>query len=243
MTFLSLSFFLFFLCLVSFFFLLPAIPHRGLSSCNVACASCCRKIQILSRIRKNIPRSHRSRVGRPFVASPLSLTPFSPPPSLYPLYLSAFPRYWDPHSAGFRQARLPLSALTVPLGSSPLTNPEEWRDSWRAFPSAPRRDQCVMQVVTKKKIGWKRNPYPRRKTEVRRTVGKSRLTIRGNSLRLSVLRRLSLRRPSASRIFNGKIMRGIYSREFPSLLAGASCHGADTARERRRRRLETNVLI
>lgn len=63
---------------------------------------------------------------------------------------------------------MPLSALTVPLGSSPLTDAEEWKDSWRAFPPAPRRDQCVMQVVTKKKIGWKRNPYPCRKTEVRR---------------------------------------------------------------------------
>ena len=90
---------------------------------------------------------------------------------------------------------MPLSALTVPLGSSPLPNPR-MEDPWRTFPSAPQRDQCVMQVVTKKKIGWKRNPYPRQKTEARR-LGKSHLTIRGNSLRLSVLRRLCLRLLSA----------------------------------------------
>jgi len=47
-------------------------------------------------------------------------------------------------------------------------------------------------------------------------VGKSRLTIRGNSLRLPVLLP-SFPPPPVRRIFNGKIMRGIYSRELPSL--------------------------
>lgn len=110
-----------------FFFLLPvAIPYRGLSLRNVAFASCSRKIQILSRVCKNIPRSRRSRVSRPFVAFFLSLLLYlSLSPSLalaLSFYLSAFPRYWDA-SAGFRQARMPLSALTVPLGSSPFPNP------------------------------------------------------------------------------------------------------------------------
>lgn len=138
----DISLFIHSLPFVSFFFLLPvAIPYRGLSSRNVAFASCSRKIQILSRVCKNIPRSRRSAF--------CGFLPFSLIPYLslsLSLYLSAFPRYWDAHSAGFRQAKMPLSALTVPLGSSPFPKPG-MEDSWRArFPPAPRRDQCVMQV-------------------------------------------------------------------------------------------------
>jgi len=134
-----------------FIFLLPvAIPYRGLSLRNVAFASCCRKIQILSRVCKNIPRSRRSAFyGFLFLSFSLS---FSRALALS-FYLSAFPRYWDAHSTGFRQAKIPLFALTVPLGSSLFSNPGT-ENPWRAFP--PRRDQCVMQLVTKKKIGWKR---------------------------------------------------------------------------------------
>jgi hypothetical protein len=192
-----------------FFFLLPvAIPYRGLSLRNVALASCCRKIQILSRVCKNIPRSRRSRSAFcGFLSLSLVL--------VLALYLSAFPRYWDrAHSAGFRQARMPLSALTVPLGSSPFPNPG-MEDPWRAFPPAPRRDQCVMQVVTKKKIGWKRNPYPRRKTEVRRRwkePSNDKRKLATSFCPPTLFPPL----PPARRIFNGKIMRGICSREFPS---------------------------
>lgn len=92
---------------------------------NVAFASCSRKIQILSRVCKNIPRSRRSRVSRPFVAFFLSLLLYLSLLLSLSLYLSIFLLFRDigTHSAGFRQARMPLSALTVPLGSSPFPNP------------------------------------------------------------------------------------------------------------------------
>jgi len=192
-----------------------------LSSRNVAFTSCCRKIQILSRTCKNIPRSRSVDL----LYLPLSL------------YLSVFLLFRDigTRTAGFCQARTPLSALTVPLGSSPFTNPE-MEDPWRTFPPAPRRDQSVMQVVTKKKIGWKRNPYPHRKTEVRRRWKEPSNDKR--KLASSFCPPTSFPPFLVRRIFNGKIMRGIYSREFPPLLAGLRNDADTTARERERRRLK-----
>lgn len=74
------------------------------------------------------------------------------------------------------------------------------------------------------------------------TLGKSRLTIRGNSLRLSVLRRRSL---SASRPPNFQWEN--YARNLqpgiPPLPRSGLRNDALTARERRRRRLETDVSI
>lgn len=85
MTFLSLLFYSF---SVSFLFFSPYCPLFHIGDClrvTLRALLAVARFKFSLAYGKNIPRSHRSRVGRPFVASPLALTPFSlpPPPSLY----------------------------------------------------------------------------------------------------------------------------------------------------------------
>lgn len=92
---------------------------------------------------------------------------------------SSFFRDIGTHSTGFRQARMPLSALTVPLGSSPSESRIE--DPWRAR-FQPRLPGSMRNAGSDEKEDWLETEFG--SAGRRRYVGgKSRLTIRGSSLR------------------------------------------------------------
>lgn len=220
--------------LVPFFFLLPAIPYRGLSSRNVAFTFCCRKIQILSRVCKNIPRSRRfASVGLLWISHSLTFSLFfslSLARSCSISLSSCFSAILGRVLGGISSGEDATFRINRPVGLKPVLESRNGGSLAHVFVrAATRRDQCVMQMVTKKKIGWKRNPYPCPKTKVRRRWKEPSNDKR--KLASSFCPPTSLPPPSVRRIFNGKIMRGIYSREFPPW-SRALCNDTETARER-----------
>lgn len=91
---------------------------------------------------------------------------------------------------------MPLSALTVPLGSSPVH--ESRNGGSLARVSARAVTGSMRNAGSDEKEDWLETESVSAPGDGGTpTLGKSRLTIRGNSLRLSVLRRRSHRSPSA----------------------------------------------
>lgn len=157
----------------------------------------------------------RVALGRPFVAFSLFL--------VLTLYLSAFPRYWDRALGGISSGADATFRINRPVGLKPVS--ESRNGGSLARVSARAATGSMRNAGSDEKEDWLEtesvSAAGRRRYAA--DVGKSRLTIRGNSLRLSVLRRPPPPLP-ARRIFNGKIMRGICSREFPpSPFAGFGC--------------------